>query len=149
VRVLAIQHAGAPTCSSVLSHGHYAGCRSLQAAAYACAGRFLLHFTFDNISPYTESVPVPVISHRCSWQQTTAALLSLQLGWGLWLFPSSYARLGEQQQRLLHVTVQLSAATCACEAWRHIGCSRDSTCRCRGGQPASRMLAQRSLHDTH
>lgn len=32
---------------------------------------------------------------RCSWQQTTAALLSLQLGWGLWLFPSSYARLGE------------------------------------------------------
>lgn len=32
--------------------------------------------------------------HRCSWQQTTAALLSLQLGWGLWLFPSSYARLG-------------------------------------------------------
>lgn len=31
---------------------------------------------------------------RCSWPQTTTALLSLQLGWGLWLFPSAYARLG-------------------------------------------------------
>ena len=33
-------------------------------------------------------------SKKCTWQQTTAALLSLQLGWGLWLFPSDFARLG-------------------------------------------------------
>eukprot|EP00878_Enallax_costatus_P017308 GHUV01018177.1.p1 GENE.GHUV01018177.1~~GHUV01018177.1.p1 ORF type:complete len:275 (+),score=23.84 GHUV01018177.1:278-1102(+) len=30
----------------------------------------------------------------CTWAQTTTALLSLQLGWGLWLFPSGFARLG-------------------------------------------------------
>lgn len=26
--------------------------------------------------------------------QTTSALLALQLGWGLWLFPADFARLG-------------------------------------------------------
>eukprot|EP00195_Chlamydomonas_chlamydogama_P017158 CAMPEP_0202897894 /NCGR_PEP_ID=MMETSP1392-20130828/6545_1 /ASSEMBLY_ACC=CAM_ASM_000868 /TAXON_ID=225041 /ORGANISM="Chlamydomonas chlamydogama, Strain SAG 11-48b" /LENGTH=530 /DNA_ID=CAMNT_0049583659 /DNA_START=191 /DNA_END=1783 /DNA_ORIENTATION=+ len=31
---------------------------------------------------------------RCHWLQTTSALLALQLGWGLWLFPADYARLG-------------------------------------------------------
>lgn len=30
----------------------------------------------------------------CHWLQTTTALLTLQLGWGLWLFPSDFARLG-------------------------------------------------------
>lgn len=33
-------------------------------------------------------------SKRSTWAQTTTALLSLQLGWGLWLFPSGFARLG-------------------------------------------------------
>ncbi|GIL51251.1 hypothetical protein Vafri_7121, partial [Volvox africanus] len=31
---------------------------------------------------------------RCSTWQTTAALLTLQLGWGLWLIPCDFARLG-------------------------------------------------------
>ncbi|GLC36986.1 hypothetical protein PLESTB_000171200 [Pleodorina starrii] len=31
---------------------------------------------------------------RCSTLQTTAALLTLQLGWGLWLLPCDFARLG-------------------------------------------------------
>lgn len=30
----------------------------------------------------------------CHWLQTTATLLTLQLGWGLWLFPADFARLG-------------------------------------------------------
>jgi len=48
------------------------------------------------------SAVVPAcIFPRCSWQQTTAALLSLQLGWGLWLFPSSYARLGKPRRGTL------------------------------------------------
>lgn len=62
---------------------------------------------------------------RCSWQQTTAALLSLQLGWGLWLFPSSYARLGEstgqqqQQQNMLdqQQSQQQRRATCKHMTW--------------------------------
>lgn len=44
---------------------------------------------------------------RCSWQQTTAALLSLQLGWGLWLFPSSYARLGMRLEGISGLGAQL------------------------------------------
>jgi hypothetical protein len=31
---------------------------------------------------------------RCTTLQTTAALLTLQLGWGLWLLPCDFARLG-------------------------------------------------------
>eukprot|EP00877_Chromochloris_zofingiensis_P014032 jgi/Chrzof1/8883/Cz03g27260.t1 len=41
-----------------------------------------------------EELHVKPHSKRCNGYQTTAALLSLQLGWGLWLFPSDYARLG-------------------------------------------------------
>ncbi|GFR52080.1 hypothetical protein Agub_g14540 [Astrephomene gubernaculifera] len=33
-------------------------------------------------------------ARRCSTLQTTAALLTLQLGWGLWLLPCDFARLG-------------------------------------------------------
>lgn len=44
-----------------------------------------------------------------SWVATTTALLSLQLGWGLWLFPSSYARLGWIPA--LSVTVLLAVMT--------------------------------------
>ncbi|WIA36420.1 hypothetical protein OEZ86_007730 [Tetradesmus obliquus] len=36
----------------------------------------------------------PLQGPKCTWGQTTSALLSLQLGWGLWLFPAAYARLG-------------------------------------------------------
>jgi len=32
--------------------------------------------------------------HSVGWGAVTTALLSLQLGWGLWLFPSDYARIG-------------------------------------------------------
>ncbi|WIA40146.1 hypothetical protein OEZ86_013545 [Tetradesmus obliquus] len=57
-----------------------------------------------------------VLSHtkhgvsRCSWQQTTTALLSLQLGWGLWLFPSAYARLGWIPALAITVLLALSTA---------------------------------------
>lgn len=43
-----------------------------------------------------EEAYVRSVTHhkRSTWAQTTTALLSLQLGWGLWLFPSGFARLG-------------------------------------------------------
>lgn len=63
---------------------------------------------------------------RCSWQATTTALLSLQLGWGLWLFPAGFARLGwipalgeclaDSFVRGLHAQQRALAATAAAVA---------------------------------
>ena len=46
----------------------------------------------DSDGRQAESLSVSV--RRCSTLQTTAALLTLQLGWGLWLLPCDFARLG-------------------------------------------------------
>ncbi|KAF8063001.1 AVT1D [Scenedesmus sp. PABB004] len=46
---------------------------------------------------------------QSAWYQTTTALLSLQLGWGLWLFPHSFARLGWIPS--LTITVLLAVGT--------------------------------------
>ncbi|GAX75715.1 hypothetical protein CEUSTIGMA_g3158.t1 [Chlamydomonas eustigma] len=53
---------------------------------------------------YTQEVPPGLIAYEhenpelfekgAHWLQTTSALLALQLGWGLWLFPADFARLG-------------------------------------------------------
>ena len=40
----------------------------------------------ENSEPYSTSV------NRASWGATVATLLSLQLGWGLWLMPHDFAR---------------------------------------------------------
>jgi len=40
----------------------------------------------EHSEPYSSSV------HRASWGATVATLLSLQLGWGMWLMPHDFAR---------------------------------------------------------
>ena len=52
---------------------------------------------WDNISRPQEETSEPLLatskrSGKASWAVTIATLLSLQLGWGLWLMPSDYAR---------------------------------------------------------
>ena len=54
------------------------------ASANGGNGEALLGTPNSSISPHKKS---------SAWQ-TTATLLSLQLGWGLWLLPSDFARLG-------------------------------------------------------
>lgn len=99
---------------------------------------------------------------RCSWQQTTAALLSLQLGWGLWLFPSSYARLGKHwmprscrigQPQMTAGAAETAAAAAAAAAatpaaapvggWRSQLCAQ-RPCAAQGG--ASWTLFSNALH---
>ncbi|CAL5220298.1 g2283 [Coccomyxa viridis] len=55
--------------------------------------------SWNNISAPQEELVEPLLapdkrSRKGSWAITIATLLSLQLGWGLWLTPSDYARLG-------------------------------------------------------
>lgn len=45
-----------------------------------------------SLLPAETSEPYSTSTHRASWEATVATLLSLQLGWGLWLMPHDFAR---------------------------------------------------------
>lgn len=51
-----------------------------------------------SLLPAENSEPYSTSSHRASWGATVATLLSLQLGWGLWLMPHDFARQAESFQ---------------------------------------------------
>ena len=68
---------------------------------------------WDNISRPQEEPSEPLLaaskrSGKASWAVTIATLLSLQLGWGLWLMPSDYARCSS-----------LLAAVSQCSIWKY------------------------------
>ena len=67
------------------------------ACAVCQAGPSGTDAAWDNISRPQEELVEPLLapekrSGKGSWAITIATLLSLQLGWGLWLTPSDYAR---------------------------------------------------------
>lgn len=95
---------------------------------------------------------------RCTTWQTTSALLTLQLGWGLWLLPCDFARLGWAGGFSESVWSSAQGVTgCVRAVWDGVGlCRRScglhcrsachwllahfaatvSTARCSGGVPA-------------
>ena len=50
---------------------------------------------------------------KSHWLQTTAALLTLQLGWGLWLLPADFSNLGWAPATGVHLPAAAAAAAAA------------------------------------
>ena len=101
---------------------------------------------WDNISRPQEEASEPLLatskrSGKASWAVTIATLLSLQLGWGLWLMPSDYARcsslLAAVSQCCAYKSTRVYCGrTGSCISW-DLGCYDSSVSPCDGSKLSS------------